>query len=234
MFKLIFSFALLFSTSSFAQKHELSLGYRFGLDHGSKNNSNTVLSSSYDQGVTLQFKYRIWSNAKLYLMFGYDQSSAKYSIYHDLFGEPERPYPYNTLNVNRHGLHFGLNKKFEMNKFAIDIGINCAARTKLYKHFTATAQGGFNEPAPIYRNFIFETKPFFNDFGLEYSTNLIYNLFDKFSFNAGITYSRGHSMEYESSGTLIDFNGDVTTSQSKIYFEVNNFIYLNVGMTYKL
>jgi hypothetical protein len=167
-------------------------------------------------------------------MFGYDQSSAKYSIYDDIFGKPVRPYPFNTLNVNRHGLHFGINKKFEINKFAIDIGINCTTRSITYKHFTASAEGGFYEPAPIYRNFIFETKPYFRNLGLEYSTNVIYNLFDNFSFNAGITHSRGHFMEYESRATLIDAAGIGTTSQTKAYYEVNNFIYLNAGIIYKL
>lgn len=233
MLKFTFFFALLFSTASFAQKHELSLGYRFGIDVGG-NKYNSVLSSSYDHGVTLQFKYRIWSKAKLYFMLGYDQSSAKYSIYNGLFGEPEKQYPINVLNVNRHGIHFGLNKKFEINKFTIDIGINCATRSKFYKRMTSSAEGGFYEPAPIYRKFTFETQPYLRDIGLEYSADISYALFEKFSLNAGITHSRGHFMEYKSNATLIDAAGVITISQPKNYFEVNNFIYLNAGIVYKL
>jgi hypothetical protein len=234
MLKFIFSFALLYSTASFAQKHELSLDYRFGIDVGGGDTYNSVLSASYDHGVTLQFKYRIWNKAKLYFMLGYDQSSTKYSIYDDIFGKPEKPYPFNVLNVNRHGLHFGLNKKFEINKFTIDIGINCATRTRIYKNFTSSAEGGFHEPAPLYRSFNFETQPFYRDIGLEYNVDVSYSLFDNFSLNMGITHSRGHFMEYDSYATLIDATGAITTSQPNTYYEANNFLYLKAGIIYKL
>jgi hypothetical protein len=234
MLKIIFPLAILLSTAVFSQKHEFNIGYRFGVDIGGGDKYNSVLSSSYDHGVTLQFKYRIWSKAKLYFMFGYDQSSTRYNIYNDVFGKPERPYPFNKINVNRHGLHFGLNKKFEINKFTFDIGINCATRSRIYKKFTSSAEGGFHDPAPIYRKFSFETQPYFRDIGLEYSANISYKLFDHFSLNAGITHSRGHFMEYESYATLIDADGVLTTSQPKTYYEANNFLYLNAGIIYKL
>ena len=227
MQKLIFSFFLLISTSSFAQKHELSLDYRFGVDLGGSN-YNSVLSSTYDQGVLLQFKYRVWNKAKLYFMFGYDQSSSRYSIYEDIFGKPERPYSFNVLNVNRHGLHLGLNKKFELNKFTIDIGVNCATRNKIYKNLKYTAHGGLQDSSPAYRNLTFETRPFYRDIGLEFNTDVSYSLFENFSLNMGVTHSRGHFMEYVSSASQMDANGTGTSSPLKNYFEINNFLYSNI------
>jgi hypothetical protein len=237
MFKIILFFVLLLllSAASFSQRHELSFAYRIGLDLGDRTNTNSVLSSSYDQGVALQFKYRVWEKANLYLMLGYDQSSARYSIHEGIFGNPIYPDPFNIVNVNRHGLHFGLNKKFKLSdKFTFDLGINLTTRTKHYENYTATYNGGMQTPEPMFQNYNFTIAPYYRDSGVEFSANAHYSLSDKFSIMAGFMHSRGLSTDYFSRATLIDASGNTTNTGEISYREINNFIYFNTGLVYKL
>ncbi|MGB0915128.1 MAG: outer membrane beta-barrel protein [Crocinitomicaceae bacterium] len=234
MSKFILAFFLIISTTAFTQKHELSLGYRIGLDIGNESDEKSVLTTSFDQGYTIGFKYRIWKKAKLYVMLGYDNSVTKYSIYDDIFGKPLKHERFNQIKVNRHGINFGLNKKFEIQKFTIDIGVNASVRNKTYRKSTSHASGGLNDPAPLERFFRFETRPYFKDLGLEYKAGVSYAFADHFSVNLGFCYSRGHYLPYESSAEIINADGVTTVSPTTKYYELNQFIYINAGLSYNL
>lgn len=234
MSKLLILIALSISSIVYSQKHELSLAYRIGIDIGDKKENNSVLNTQFDQGITLQFKYRIWNKAKLYFLFGYDNSATKYTILEDFFGKPEKHDPFNVVKFNRHGIQLGLLKRFEIKKFSIDLGLNASTRHMVHKNFTSTAEGGLNEPAPIYRKLNVETLPRYRNLGLDFNLNVNYNLFKSFCLSAEISHTRGHYMKYSSEAILIDHNGLMQSSNSKVYFESNNFLHFNLGCTYQL
>lgn len=234
MLKLLSIICLLYSAIFYSQKHELSLDYRIGVDINSKNELNNVLSTSYDQGLTLQFKYRIWKKAKLYVMLGHDQSNTKYNIYNDFLGKPERPYPFNTLNVYHHGIHLGFNKKFILNKITIDLGINASTRNIVYKHLSASGTNHTQENTSTFKSFSFETLPYYRNIGLDYNVSIMYKLSKSFSIFSGITHSRSHTMKYQSSAKKTDKNQISTTSQPRVYYTFHNFIYIKTGIIYML
>ncbi|MFT6245365.1 MAG: opacity protein-like surface antigen [Salibacteraceae bacterium] len=261
---IILTFILSFKSSG--QNHEISLNYRIGLATNQNQITNPDFSNHleykqadtrFDQGVTLDYGYKVWKKLNLFVSGGIEVSESK-----NYFRITDGPGGYHLANVEmntgRFAYRIGLNKQFSFfeNKMILDIGCHIVDRfyfsdSKLYSQPATTSHLDW-----IDYEYELETKHgeyFLNPNGiqnkmymflnLDYSLGLKLKVSKNMFMNLGLNYARNNISFYNFNYVVTHYDGGSSIPTS-IYTNEgiediakygirDHFIYLNMGLSYK-
>ena len=210
----------------------------------------------YDSGINFRYGYNIWKRINLFVSGGLEFSNSKHYFrmtnggggYH--VGNIE-------MSMNRHAIHYGLNKHFNLynNKVLIDLGIHIVDRyyasdsktysqetTKSHLHWIdydyelETHHGEYLLNSDGIQNRIYMY------LNLNYSLDVKFNLAKNLYFNFGVNYTRNNIFFYNFTYTVRSYQGGfpIPTStyvnhgiEELVHYGVrDHFLYLNSGLTY--
>jgi hypothetical protein len=244
MNRFIYITLFLFSINTYAQKHEITFGNRFGIANSQfkkleLDNPEFIKHARpqavYDLGIGIDYKYQIWKKARLFVTTGIYFSKAQYTFL--LNGVFNKGATLAQVLINRNRVDFqplGLSKQFSLfqDNLKIELGV-----TMIYRHFhnrddrylqdtyltTTSVSGNKNRRYKYDINVNYGrylANPDYPDedninINWAYGVSSKYKLQDNLYFNFGFFYQRNYYFAYDFSYDLeLQFNDGSTGVQN--------------------
>jgi hypothetical protein len=222
----------------FAQNHEFSIDFRYGISHNNLSPTQTAYGeirnprTLNDQGFLVMYKYQFWKKRHLYVSGGIEFSQSRH--YQPLIGSGSGYHLDNILiNKNRMTFHLGLNKQFHLydDKLILDFGIHLIHRSygSLEDDISAEYQFSIDRP---WIEYTYDFKTFYGDehfatgipqgfvqtYNLDFNTQVKFRIKSQFFLNVGLSYSRNNVFFYTYSNTARHYLNGSPTSTSQFSY----------------